>query len=345
MPESTVHRESMADAGVEVSVCCATFNHRAYIGEALESILGQNVPFSFEVLVHDDASTDGTRDIVADYAGRYPGVVIPVLQDRNQYASIPVIVPRFLFPLVRGRYVAFCEGDDYWTDDGKLARQHAAMESSAETSLSFHPVDIVERGTVAGRAGHLGRADSRVIPFERVLLGGGGYCPTPSLMIRRSVIDDITSCLQEAPFGDKFIQIIGSHPGGALYLPETMAAHRRGHSGAWSGSLGDAARLKRTEELVSAPYAWLRARFPAAVQDLLRFSEGDQFAVLSRHYMQAGDAAAAMRTLAEAGKRFGDDLVLARIARNAARRRATTRWFGNLYPALRSLYRWRTVGF
>lgn len=345
MSASPAHPESRGAGGPEVSVCCATFNHGAYIGEALESILRQKAPFSFEILVHDDASTDGTRDVVENYAGRYPGVVVPVLQDQNQYSSMPVIVPRFLFPLVRGRYVAFCEGDDFWTDDGKLARQHAAMEANPGISLSFHPVDIVQQGDVSGRSGRLKYATPRVIPFERVLLGGGGYCPTPSLMIRRSILGDIASCVREAPFGDKFIQIIGSYPGGALYLPDTMAAHRRGHTGSWSGSLADAVRLRRTEELVSAPYAWLKDHFPESAQALLRFSEGDQFAVLSRHYSAAGDIAGAMRTLAEAASRFDDDPKLSTLARVASRHARTTKCFARLYPGLRSLFRWRTVGF
>ena len=97
-----------------VSICCAAFNHAPYIAEALESFLAQDVPI--EILVHDDASTDGTQDILRDYARRYPDVVRPLFETENQYSRGVAIDPTFNYPRARGKYIALCEGDDCWCD-------------------------------------------------------------------------------------------------------------------------------------------------------------------------------------------------------------------------------------
>ena len=98
-----------------VSICCITFNHKPYIAQCLEGLINQNVHFDFEIIVNDDCSTDGTAEIIKDYASRYPGRFIPILHDQNQYSrGIKRILQTFVFPRARGKYIALCEGDDYW---------------------------------------------------------------------------------------------------------------------------------------------------------------------------------------------------------------------------------------
>ena len=101
----------------KITVLCLAYNHAPYIKDALEGFVSQKTRFSFEVIVHDDASTDGTADIIREYARRYPEIIKPVFQKENQYSRGVAIGPTFCFPLVRGEYVALCEGDDYpkWT--------------------------------------------------------------------------------------------------------------------------------------------------------------------------------------------------------------------------------------
>lgn len=107
-----------------VSICCATYNQANYIGECLEKIIAQQVNFTFEILIHDDASTDGTTQIIETYATKYPELIFPIYQTENQYQKgNKRITATFNLPRAKGKYIAICEGDDYWTDPFKLQKQ------------------------------------------------------------------------------------------------------------------------------------------------------------------------------------------------------------------------------
>ena len=126
-----------------VSICCITYNQKNYIRDTLEGFVSQKTNFSYEVLIHDDASTDGTADIIREYARRYPEKMKPILQLENQYAKgLYNVSGTYNFPRARGRYIAMCEGDDYWTDRYKLQRQVDFMEAHPDCSLVFHSARI-----------------------------------------------------------------------------------------------------------------------------------------------------------------------------------------------------------
>ena len=118
-----------------VSIICLTYNHAEYIRQCLEGFLMQQTDFSFEIIVHDDASTDGTAIIVKEYAEKYPDRFVPVLQTVNQYSQGVSIGKTFLYPLAKGKYIAECEGDDYWTDPLKLQRQVDFLENHPDYVL------------------------------------------------------------------------------------------------------------------------------------------------------------------------------------------------------------------
>lgn len=121
-----------------VSVLCLAFNHEKYISDALEGFVTQKTNFAYEVLIHDDASTDGTRQIIEDYARRYPHIIKPILQTENQYSKGIRITNELLLPQARGKYLAFCEGDDFWTDPEKLQHQVDFLESHPEYVACVH---------------------------------------------------------------------------------------------------------------------------------------------------------------------------------------------------------------
>lgn len=125
---------------IEVSVYCATYNQMKYIRKAIESFLMQETTFPYEIIIHDDASTDGTAEIVKEYADRYPDKIIPILQTENQYSKGVNFFRQFVLPIVRGRYIANCEGDDFWTDKHKLQLQYDALEAHPECSRAVHLV-------------------------------------------------------------------------------------------------------------------------------------------------------------------------------------------------------------
>ena len=122
-----------------VTVSCIAYNHEKYIARALDSFLKQKTDFPFEIVIHDDASTDRTAEIIREYAEKYPDIIRPMYQTENQYSKgISNISGAFNFPRAEGKYIAMCEGDDYWIDDTKLQRQADYMEAHPECTMCFH---------------------------------------------------------------------------------------------------------------------------------------------------------------------------------------------------------------
>lgn len=120
-----------------LSIVCLAYNQVNYIGRTLDSFLEQVTDFRFEVLVNDDASTDGTAELIADYAARYPHIIKPIFHKENQYSKgLSHGLPVFL--KARGRYIAYCEGDDFWTDPRKLQIQVDFLEKNADYVITYH---------------------------------------------------------------------------------------------------------------------------------------------------------------------------------------------------------------
>ena len=137
----------MGDMGNEtvplVSVSVITYNHEKYIRQCLDGILMQNVNFPYEILVHDDASPDGTADIIREYEAKYPDIIKPIYQTENQHSQGKA-ASKFNFDRARGKYLAFCEGDDYWTDPGKLQKQVDFLEAHPEYIATVHRVKAID---------------------------------------------------------------------------------------------------------------------------------------------------------------------------------------------------------
>lgn len=133
---------------IKVTVCAITYNHEKYIRQALESFVSQKTNFRYEVIVHDDASTDSTPEIIREFQEKYPDIIKPIYQKENQYSKKIPIILNHIFPRVNGKYIAFCECDDYWTDEYKLQEQYDIMEKNTNVSLCTHKVQCVnEDGT------------------------------------------------------------------------------------------------------------------------------------------------------------------------------------------------------
>ena len=115
-----------------VSINCITYNHKQYIRDAIEGFLMQITNFPVEILIHDDASTDGTVEIIREYEKQYPWLIKPVYQTENQYSKHNsfISISKIQYGRALGKYIAFCEGDDYWTDHYKLQKQVDFLESN-----------------------------------------------------------------------------------------------------------------------------------------------------------------------------------------------------------------------
>lgn len=122
-----------------VSICCITYNHAQFIRKCLDGFLMQQTDFPIEILIHDDCSTDGTIDIVRTYEAKYPELIFPLYEEENQYSRGGAgKMDLYNYRRARGKYIAYCEGDDYWTDPLKLQKQVDFMEANPEYSVCFH---------------------------------------------------------------------------------------------------------------------------------------------------------------------------------------------------------------
>lgn len=126
-----------------VSIICITYNHEPYIRQCLDGFMMQKTNFPFEVLIHDDASTDKTADIIREYEARYPDVIKPIYQTENQYSKGVKIGLTYLYPNAKGKYIAECEGDDYWTDPLKLQKQVDFLDSNSSCGLVYTNIDTL----------------------------------------------------------------------------------------------------------------------------------------------------------------------------------------------------------
>ena len=120
-----------------VTIRCTTYNHEHYIEQCLEGFVMQQTSFKFEAIVHDDASTDGTANIIRKYAAEYPDIIKPIYQKENQYSKKNGSIRKILNDNTRGKYIAICEGDDYWTDPLKLQKQVDFLEQNPKFSLTY----------------------------------------------------------------------------------------------------------------------------------------------------------------------------------------------------------------
>lgn len=125
---------------IMVTIRCITFNHAQYIRPCLDGFLMQKTNFKYEILIHDDASTDGTKEIIEEYANKYPDIFIPLYETENQYSKYGhlMVVRKLMDTKIHGKYTALCEGDDYWTDENKLQKQVDFLESHPQHSMCFH---------------------------------------------------------------------------------------------------------------------------------------------------------------------------------------------------------------
>ncbi len=221
------------EENIAVSIVCAAYNHEKYIGRCLESFVTQKTSFPFEVIVNDDASTDGTAEVIREYAEKYPDIIKPIYQQNNVYSTgVPMIVEIF-YPLCRGKYIAICEGDDFWTDSGKLQRQYDILEAHPECDMCAHGAEIVDESgeNVIDRIHPADR--ERILTAEEVILGDGGFISTNSLFYRSDLIRNIPKYFAISGY-DYALQIQGAVRGGIYYLPEDMSAYRFMSVGSWT---------------------------------------------------------------------------------------------------------------
>jgi glycosyltransferase involved in cell wall biosynthesis len=230
-----------------VSILCNTFNQKMYIEDAFRGFLIQKTDFVFEVVVHDDASTDGTSDIVREYAKRYPKIFKPVIQTENQYSQgkkITLLSAEY----ARSEYIALCEGDDFWIDESKLQKQILSLEKNKDIDICFTSgLRLMSGGGLKQYKKYL--QEQVVYSLSQVIGIGGDGMATPSIVMRKKTLEAFGDWINRSSFFDFYMQIEGSKKGGAIFIPSNSIVYRVNATGSWSSKRKLLDEMKISKEL------------------------------------------------------------------------------------------------
>ncbi|NWH05787.1 glycosyltransferase [Desulfobacter latus] len=209
-----------------VSIHCTAYNHGKFIRDALDGYLIQKTAFPFEVLIHDDASTDDTAEIIREYEKKYPNIIKPIYQVENQYSQGKK-PGRLNYQRALGQYIAMCEGDDYWTDPEKLQVQIDWMQQNPECSLTFHAVDYVDADTKKFIKGYHYANKSEYVSMDDIILRDRGkMLMSASKVFRKQIIMNVPKFCYELPAGDYGIDLLAGLNGKVYYINRNMAVYR-----------------------------------------------------------------------------------------------------------------------
>jgi len=218
-----------------VSISCMTYNHAPFIRQCLDGFLAQKTNFPIEIIIHDDASTDGTKEIIEEYTSRYPDIIFPLLQTENQYSKGQRgIMSRYNYPRCRGKYIAICEGDDYWTDPFKLQKQVDFLEANDDYVLTFHDFNVVnDQGQLIDEDPL--EPDQKKDASQKDLILGTRMT-MPLTLCFRNLIKEFPPEKYKVTNGDTFlISMLGQYGKGKWMGDKIEKAVYRNHSGGiWS---------------------------------------------------------------------------------------------------------------
>lgn len=237
------------DKEIMVSVICCAFNHEKYIAKTLDSIVTQKTDFKYEIIIHDDASNDKTVYIIEEYAKRYPNLIVPVFQKENQYSKHIDILFQFCLPRARGKYLAFCECDDFWTDSKKLQKEVDVLEKDSSISYVCHSSYLVDKdGFLIGKKASYN--SSCFIPTESIITIDRNSFTTASILIRKKIFEDYPREFMKSPVGDVMLKIYGAFNGDVYFLNDICSAYRLSSPGSWTSRNNSYnARKSFTEEM------------------------------------------------------------------------------------------------
>ena len=217
---------------IMVSILTTAYNHAPYISEALNSFLMQKTSFSFEVIVHDDASTDGTTEIIREYANRYPQIIHPIFQTENQYSK-GINIYDLMLSVAQGKYLAQCEGDDYWCDCEKLQKQTEYMENHPECSFCFcnsYNVDL--NSQIIKKVSPVEK--SRILSSREMISKPEVFLATAGTMYRRADLSAYPKDLTAGEAGDIPLRNYLMLHGNAYGFADYMVCYRVMVPGSWS---------------------------------------------------------------------------------------------------------------
>lgn len=214
----------MGNESILVSISCITYNHAPYIRQCLDGFMMQKTNFAFEVLIHDDASTDGTTEIIKEYEAKYPDVIKPLYEEENQWVKGRRGSAVFNYPRAKGKYIALCEGDDYWTDPFKLQKQVDFLEANPEYGMCYTKVrTYIQASNTYGKIFGGPHTD-----FENIL--NANPIPTLTVVARKNLIfryiEEINPAAHNWVMGDYPMWLWFAHESKIKFINEATGVYR-----------------------------------------------------------------------------------------------------------------------
>jgi glycosyltransferase involved in cell wall biosynthesis len=223
-------REFQGRDDLKVSICMISYNHEKYIHDAIKGVVSQKTGFKFELIIGDDYSTDNTRGICLSYQEKYPEIIKLLPSDQN--LGVSVNFTRTLMEC-KGEYIALCEGDDFWTDSGKLQKQVHFLDSNPEYSFCFHNASLTGGNYQMTRSYFVNNNKGKYDYID--FLTNDSFPPLSSIMYRNypGLLKPFINCSLKAR--DIILTLLILEKGTGFYFDEIMSCRRLHESGVWSG--------------------------------------------------------------------------------------------------------------
>lgn len=220
---------------VIVSICCMAHNQEEYIRDALSSFVKQKTNFKYEIIIHDDASTDNTPNIIKEFEIKYPDIVKVIYEKENQYEKGRWSLVKTC-KKARGKYIAICGGDDFWTDERKLQRQVNYMETHPKCTLCFHDATIWDMNTdITENFVPRNRNVAKYLKEDNIYNVGElellDSVPTASLMFRTDMLKKLPDWFEKSFTQDWALKLVMASFGYAYYMDKPMSVYRINSAG------------------------------------------------------------------------------------------------------------------
>lgn len=264
-----------------VSISCITYNQAHFIRQCLDGFLMQKTTFSFEVLIHDDASTDGTAEIIREYESKYPEIIKPLYEKENQWTKGRRGSAVFNYPRAKGKYIALCEGDDYWIDELKLQTQFDFMEKHPECTMCFHNAKI--ENNLKNKTTNYPQIEDR--EYSSNELFSNWIVPTASMFFRKGFLNSEILTNKNILNSDIIYVLLAADKGKVYGSSEKMSIYRM-HEG---GVTWNPAMNFEREKKYPAHYLFIKKTFKKIPRKIINKRLFSTYRHLQHHYEQQNE--------------------------------------------------------
>lgn len=241
---------------IKVSIACITYNHEQFIKDAIKGFLIQKTNFPFEIIIHDDASTDRTSDIIRSYQEKYPSIIKSIIQTENQFSK-NIKPSSFIYPICRGKYIAVCEGDDFWCDVKKIQRQADFLDKNPDIFITSFDAFIIDENNNIISESKLPEKYKKDFTAQE-MMEGKAWLLTLNWMRRNIDLEDIPERAKVLN-GDAFMTSVFGQFGGCHYHTNILPSAYRSHlKGIWSSKDEHARDISHMNTWLWLYQFWLR---------------------------------------------------------------------------------------